>query len=623
MVEELQQAKMKVSSYSARRIIHRIISGDVASINQLRPVAPIVLKWVTSHLLVADEDEDVKRKIEVLLGTPRFVDNLPHFGLWNDFIQDCKSKAMECGQEVQHYFVEKDLGNVLGASVLPDAFGKFCVGESGLRQVVPCNANEAERRQDSTMPRSFPRTTGHSQLWSEKCYIHAMRMVAMGIDASFQKLVGDVCVRSKGLYTKGCIKGFVRMLNKCLSPDDHLLEEYPRPALNIDLNRNACTFENPEELLSFIDSMKQEGKKIAPHPVRIKNMMLFDTDQAREHFFYRTVMINWLYTPGCTYTELAALAMPLWDQYRNFEEVPGYGQKDPSEPWGTWRQQVQVATDFLTSPEMGGEQVQFIVETQLLLKPYLIRRQKMHLLYKIARADTAEALCNDFRTIAAPDARSFDRIQDDALHEMKAFLAKTHDVNGQHEELKGATMLWKAAELGHEKAVQEILSHPRIDPNKVRSDTQTTPLYIAAHRGHVEVVRALAGHPKIKINLGAEGINASPLFVASQEGHEMVVEELLRANNIDVNQPTCDGITSLCQACNMGHEHVVEHLIRVAGLNVEHETKDGATALTFAASKRQTRIVDMIQNMKTNLSCSQTAASKYEIKPSVSQHIEE
>ena len=77
-----------------------------------------------------------------------------------------------------------------------------------------------------------------------------------------------------------------------------------------------------------------------------------------------------------------------------------------------------MAEDFLTSPEIAREQVQFIVETQLLMHPYLIKRQKMHLLYKIARADCAEALCSDFRAIVAPDARSFDQIQDDALNEM-------------------------------------------------------------------------------------------------------------------------------------------------------------------------------------------------------------
>ncbi len=39
----------------------------------------------------------------------------------------------------------------------------------------------------------------------------------------------------------------------------------------------------------------------------------------------------------------------------------------------------------------------------------------------------------------------------------------------------------------------------------------------------------------------------------------------------------------------------MELLTRVASLHVEeYETKGGATALTFAASKRRTRIVDML-----------------------------
>jgi hypothetical protein len=579
----------------AHRAVDGIISGEITSMKQMRSLAPAVLEWVQSNLLIAYADEDVKRKIKVILGIPRFVHNLPHFGLWDNFIADCKKQALELGQDMQKYFVDKDLGNFLGEAVLPNMFGKFCVGEGGIREVIPCSANEGERRLDSTMPRSFPWRKAHSQLWSEKCYIHCMRMVAMGIDASFQKLVHRLCVRCKGVYTACSIKGYVRMMNKCLSPDDHLLEEYPRPALNIDINRNACTFENPDDLLSFINDMKQEHN-ISPHPVRIKNMMLFDTNRAKQQFFYRTVMVNWLYTPGLTYKELAALASPLWKQYANYEHIPGYGAKDPSEPWGTWRQQVQVAEDFLTSSEIAGEQVQSIVETQLLLNPYLIGRQKMHLLYKIARADCAEALCSDFRAIVAPDARSFDQIQDDALNDVHKFLAKTHDVNQQCKELKGATVLWNAAQLGHDKAVQEILRHPHIDPNKVRSETQTTPLYIAAYRGNVAVVRALASHPKIKINLGSHGINASPLFVASQEGHEMVIKELLRVNEVDVNQSTDDGITPLSQASSRGHEHVVTLLLSVAGLNIDHQANNGATALSIATSKKHTRIVDAIKN---------------------------
>jgi hypothetical protein len=44
------------------------------------------------------------------------------------------------------------------------------------------------------------------------------------------------------------------------------------------------------------------------------------------------------------------------------------------------RDQIKVATEYLTSPELADKPVQIIVETQLLLTPYLEGREKMHLL---------------------------------------------------------------------------------------------------------------------------------------------------------------------------------------------------------------------------------------------------
>jgi hypothetical protein len=44
------------------------------------------------------------------------------------------------------------------------------------------------------------------------------------------------------------------------------------------------------------------------------------------------------------------------------------------------REQIKAAMAYLISPELGDKQVQFIVETQLLLKPFLKGREKMHLL---------------------------------------------------------------------------------------------------------------------------------------------------------------------------------------------------------------------------------------------------
>jgi hypothetical protein len=44
------------------------------------------------------------------------------------------------------------------------------------------------------------------------------------------------------------------------------------------------------------------------------------------------------------------------------------------------RDQIKVAIDYLTSPELADKEVQIIVETQLLLTPYLKGREQMHLL---------------------------------------------------------------------------------------------------------------------------------------------------------------------------------------------------------------------------------------------------
>ena len=100
------------------------------------------------------------------------------------------------------------------------------------------------------------------------------------------------------------------------------------------LHRNACTFDEHEDLLSFIDKMKRHSM-FGGHPVRVKNMFLFDEERTEKQFHYRTVMINWLFSPNITYGELAEKAKGLWERYYNFQSVAGYGDKDPSESGGT------------------------------------------------------------------------------------------------------------------------------------------------------------------------------------------------------------------------------------------------------------------------------------------------
>jgi hypothetical protein len=65
-------------------------------------------------------------------------------------------------------------------------------------------------------------------------------------------------------------------------------------------------------------------------------MFVFDENRAEQQFHYRTVMINWLFTPNMTYQDLAVKSMELWSKYLDLESVPDFGSKDPSESWGTW-----------------------------------------------------------------------------------------------------------------------------------------------------------------------------------------------------------------------------------------------------------------------------------------------
>jgi ankyrin repeat protein len=149
---------------------------------------------------------------------------------------------------------------------------------------------------------------------------------------------------------------------------------------------------------------------------------------------------------------------------------------------------------------------------------------------------------------------SFDSMQKDALERMREFLMGTKDVNHQFKDLEGATRLWKAAELGFHFAVEEVLQHPNIDPNKTHKETGSTPLYIAAYFGHERVVKALLSHPSIQVNRGKG--ETTPLFMAAQEGREGVVKILLGGKDVDIEKVSTEGIAPARVASKFGHEYI-------------------------------------------------------------------
>ncbi len=137
---------------------------------------------------------------------------------------------------------------------------------------------------------------------------------------------------------------------------------------------------------------------------------------------------------------------------------------------------------------------------------------------------------------------------------MRLFLKSADDVNYQFKDLEGATQLWKAAELGCHLAVEEILQHPNIDPNKTHQEMGTTPLYVAAYFGHERVIKALLSHPSIQVNCGKA--ETTPLFMATQEGREGTVKMLLYCKDIDIEKASKEGITPARLASEFGHEYI-------------------------------------------------------------------
>ncbi len=175
----------------------------------------------------------------------------------------------------------------------------------------------------------------------------------------------------------------------------------------------------------------------------------------------------------------------------------------------------------------------------------------------MCRADNPAALHRDFevnRSTTTFASRPFDSIQNDALESMRSFLTSADDVNHEFKDLEGATQLWKAAELGRHLAVEEVLQHPNIDPNKTHKETGTTPLYMAAYFGHERVVKALLSHPSIQVNRGKG--ETTPLFMAAQEGREGVVKMLLDCKDVDIEKASTEGITPARVASVFGHEYI-------------------------------------------------------------------
>jgi len=609
--------------------VGQLIADVIETHEEFKEVEPTASDWLKKSLLYTTTDKERKQRVKQLLGSNNYIERLSPVA-WDDLQKFCHEQAMSIGYSMEMYSKKNDLpgqmARGLGDLFLKSAYGKpqhadlmsTSSDEAKHRYVVIPDERAAQKRmtvwgdpqpfkfgvrQDDVMlvaGRIYDGTK--SQLWNEKAYIHCLRMIGMAVDLRFQSDVKGMCTAAGGSMQSAPIKDFARMRDLCQSVKHHGRHKFPRPAHNLDINRNCSTFDTPEDMLSFVQAL-QGHDRFGTQPIRVDNTFTDDDATAKERFYHRVVRGNWLYSPGITYKEL--LASPLsdmWERYHNYETVEGHGSKDPHEPWQSWREQIELALDYLKSSEIADEQVQIIVETQMLLTPFLEAHLKMHVMCKICLSPSQKALYHEF---SAQDQitsdLSFDEAQDAALAELNSFLAEDKErVNRFVDEERGISILCQAAANGHYKVVQKLMKKSRVDANQPRTDTGATPLYLACQHGHVKTVKLLLENPRIRVNQSRTDVGeAAPLHIASQNGHDEVVQLLVESPGLKVNQAmTLSGRTAIFVAAYYGHEKVVEHLMEDPKCRINQTTKDGTTPLYIAAQQGHAEIVQELLNRK-------------------------
>ena len=289
----------------------------------------------------------------------------------------CRTSLSKIGKELDTYCKKEELTEHLGTPNILELRDK---------QGTPFVCRQDDPQVGLVPP---PHAEGWPLFEEESVYIHVIRMVALAIDKDYQFIAKKCAKNHDGTCKYGGIKGYARIRSKVLSREDHANEVRPRPALNIDVNRNCCTFKTWETLLGF-------AKEISEHPkikvARIKNGFALNETKAAESFHLRVFMMNLLYTPGKTYGSLFKEK----DVKKMWEEYVSSPPEDSTQSWYVWRQHAMAAFKHLSSPEMTNRPVKLIVESQVLLEKYKKTRDEMHMLYKVVRADSDKALYIQF-----------------------------------------------------------------------------------------------------------------------------------------------------------------------------------------------------------------------------------
>ena len=289
--------------------------------------------------------------------------------------KNCKEKLRGLGVPLRKYYEDRNLREVLG--------------NIRVRTII-----DGEPRQDAKEvgihARKNIQTSGLDRIPKEESiYIHILRLVALGVNDTYQRVIRKVVKSHGGTHHRAPIKGDVRIRNKALAPEDHLECAFPRPAKNIDVVRNGCVFSQPDAMQAAIEElcgMDCMGGGVG----RMKNGYADSDKKAESAYHYRTLMTNFVYHSPFTYGELAQKSQQIWQRYvYGPSENPDINQEE-------WHDHALKAAEYLSSNSIANNKVNIMCEVQFMLNQYWKVRDKSHTLYKVVRAPTSEHLRKQF-----------------------------------------------------------------------------------------------------------------------------------------------------------------------------------------------------------------------------------
>ena len=171
-----------------------------------------------------------KKAGRLILSNESFSTLLNRCNAWDPLKNGTRHLLADLGMQLRDLYVREKLRERLGSYQPPMIADHTC-------------------RQDFALPHP----TGCDWKWQEQeeIYIHFLRLIAYAIDHKYQHAVAE-CVAQFNCDPKPfshggikSIKGFPRMYNKMLSPDDHLNEQKPRPGLSDCGTREAARGDLP------------------------------------------------------------------------------------------------------------------------------------------------------------------------------------------------------------------------------------------------------------------------------------------------------------------------------------------------------------------------------------------